>query len=62
MPLDALTEPLRVILVEGEVVFLGPGAVNFAMTPAAARQTLERLSAVLAPDGAILPFRSSASS
>ena len=46
-PKSPLDRPLRITLVEGEVVFLGEGAVNFAMTLPAARQTLDRLAEVL---------------
>jgi CheY-like chemotaxis protein len=46
-PKDAVSEALRISLVDDEVVFLGEGAVNFSMTPDAARITLQRLADVL---------------
>jgi CheY-like chemotaxis protein len=46
-PKSPLGSPLRITLIEGEVVFLGEGAVNFSMTLAAARLTLDRLLEVL---------------
>jgi hypothetical protein len=42
MPRNALHEPFKVSLVDGEVVFLG-GGLGFSMTPSAARQTWRRL-------------------
>ena len=46
-PKSPLDQPLRITLVDGEVVFLGEGAVNFSMTAGAARRTLARLSEAL---------------
>lgn len=43
----AMTEPLQVTLIEGEIVFLGDGPVNFSMALPAARETLRNLSRVL---------------
>jgi hypothetical protein len=47
-PLDAIDAALHIEVVEGEVVFIGPGAIAFAMTREAATQTAERLARVLA--------------
>src|ERR1700761_6998808 len=46
-PKLALAQPLQITCVGDEVVFMGSGAVNFAMTRLAARQTLEALGAAL---------------
>ena len=48
-PGDALDQPLQILTVEEEVVFLGEGAVNFSMSPAAARKTLRNLADSLLP-------------
>ena len=40
-------QPLRVLVIDNEIVFLGEGSTNFSMTPGAARLTLERLSDAL---------------
>jgi CheY-like chemotaxis protein len=48
-PGDALDQPLQILTVEEEVVFLGQGAVNFSMSPAAARKTLRNLADALWP-------------
>ena len=45
-----LQDPLRIAMIEGEVVLLGEGAVNFSMTERAARQTLRNLADALRPD------------
>jgi hypothetical protein len=47
-PISAITAPLEIEAVGDEVVFIGPGAVAFAMTWAAAHQTAERLREVMA--------------
>jgi CheY-like chemotaxis protein len=47
---QALDQALQIVTVDGEVVFLGDGAVNFSMTPSAARQTLRNLADALGPD------------
>jgi hypothetical protein len=49
-PLPAIDAPLVIETVDDEVVFIGPGAVAFAMTRAAARETALRLRAVLDAD------------
>ena len=46
-PKSPLARPLKVALVDGEVVFLGEGAVNFSMTLEAAEQTARNLSDVM---------------
>jgi len=46
-PMDPYDEPLRVMTIDGELVFLGPGKIGFSMTPAAARLTLHNLAAAL---------------
>ncbi len=48
-PKLALAQPLQITCVEDEVVFLGAGAVNFAMTRLAAQQTLHALAQALDP-------------
>lgn len=50
-PKSPLTQPLRVALVEGEIVFLGEGAVNFSMTVEAASGTARALTGALAAAG-----------
>lgn len=49
-PREALDQALRVLAVDGEVVFLGEGAANFSMTRDAARQTLRNLADALRPE------------
>src|ERR1700761_8133720 len=61
-PKLALSEALQIICVDDEVVFLGLGAVNFAMTRQAAQQTLQALSAALNPAGGEGTFASPRSS
>jgi hypothetical protein len=46
-PKTPLDEPLRITLIDGEVVFLGEGAVNFSMTLRGAERTLSRLAEAL---------------
>ena len=46
-PKSPLGSPLSITLLEGEVVFLGEGSVNFSMTLDAARLTLDHLEKVL---------------
>ena len=46
-PIDPFDRPIRVTLIDGEVVFTGDGPVNFSMTRAAAVRTLENLSKAL---------------
>ena len=46
-PKSPVGSPLSVTLIEGEVEFLGEGAVNFSMTLAAARLTRDRMIEVL---------------
>jgi hypothetical protein len=47
-PLAAFGKPLDLHLVDGEVVFLGPGNIAFSMTVGAARRTSARLDGLLA--------------
>lgn len=46
-PRDPYDRPLRVIAVGAELVFLGEGPVNFAMTREAAARTLQNLAVAL---------------
>ena len=46
-PKLALSHPLQITCVDDEVVFLGAGAVNFAMTRQAAQLTLDALAVAL---------------
>jgi hypothetical protein len=46
-PVPALGAPLDIHVIDGEVVFVGPGAIAFAMTRAAAEETCRRLQAML---------------
>ena len=46
-PLAAIDTPLQIELVDGEVVFIGPGAIAFSMTKDAAAETAERVALVL---------------
>jgi len=46
-PLAAFGAPLDLHLVDGEVVFLGPGNIAFSMTVSAARRTSVRLDGLL---------------
>lgn len=46
-PLPAVAAPLDIEIVDDEVVFIGPGAVAFAMTMSAALETANRLDALL---------------
>ena len=46
-PLPALDRPLKVSLVDGEVVVVGPGAIAFSMTPAAALATARLITEAL---------------
>jgi CheY-like chemotaxis protein len=46
-PKDPYDQPLRVIAIEGEIVFLGEGPVHFSMTREAATQTLGNLAGAL---------------
>jgi hypothetical protein len=46
-PLPPIDAALDVEIVDGEVVFIGPGAIAFAMTRAAAFETGRRLEAAL---------------
>ncbi|HEY0436419.1 MAG TPA: response regulator [Phenylobacterium sp.] len=49
MPLrDPYDRPLRIIPIDGELVFLGEGPVQFSMTPMAAAATLRNLAKALA--------------
>lgn len=41
----ALSEPIRVMAVEGEVVLLGPTAMAVSLTPEAAEESARRLIA-----------------
>jgi hypothetical protein len=50
-PLAAFGKPLDLHLVDGEVVFLGPGNIAFSMTVGAARRTSARLDGLLAELG-----------
>jgi hypothetical protein len=50
-PLAAFGQPLDLHLVQGEVVFLGPGNIAFSMTLSAARRTSVRLDGLLAGVG-----------
>ena len=43
--LDAYPEPLRVGVVDDEIVVTGPGGVGVALTPEAAAATAQRLDA-----------------
>jgi hypothetical protein len=47
-PIPANDVPLEIETVDDEVVFLGPGAVAFAMTRRAASETAARLCRILA--------------
>ena len=47
-PPEAIGQALQVLLVEGEVVFLGDG-LGFSMTAGAAAETSSRLAALLEP-------------
>ena len=47
MPLPVHDAAPTIALVDGEVVLLGPGAMSCAMTPAAARETVRRLTETL---------------
>jgi hypothetical protein len=47
-PLAAIDAALHIEAADGEIVFIGPGAIAFAMTREAATQTAERLARVLA--------------
>lgn len=47
-PEDPYDQPLSVSLIDGEVVFLGPGSASFSMTPEAAAVTFHNLAAVVA--------------
>ncbi len=47
-PIPAIDAPFEIETVGDEVVFIGPGAVAFAMTRPAARETAARLCEVLA--------------
>jgi len=49
-PRDALEKPMRVVAIDGELVFLGEGPANFSMTREAARQTLRNLADALRPE------------
>ena len=44
MTQDPFNEPSSVEPVEGDVIVQGPGATGLSMTPAAARQTADRLN------------------
>ena len=44
----AIDAPLQIELVDGEVVFIGPGAIAFAMTEDAAQETAKRVANALA--------------
>jgi len=44
---DPYQEPLEVLAIDDEVVFLGEGPVGFSMTPQAARSTFHNLAATL---------------
>jgi CheY-like chemotaxis protein len=46
-PKNPVSEPFEVAFIDGEVVFLGDGAVNFSMTVPAATATLRRLAQTL---------------
>ena len=46
-PLPAVGVPLDIEIIDDEVVFIGPGAVAFAMTMSAALETANRLDALL---------------
>jgi hypothetical protein len=50
-PLPPIDAPFDVEVVDGEVVFIGAGAVAFAMTMAAASETARRLKAALEAEG-----------
>lgn len=54
LPKSPIGKPLTITLIEDEVVFLGEGAINFSMTLAAARLTLDRLVQVLRPPQVVL--------
>ena len=47
-PLAPFDEPMTIEVIEGEVVFIGPGPIAFSMTLQAARETAQRLAVVLA--------------
>ena len=47
-PLPVHDVASNIALVDGEVVILGPGALSCAMTPEAARETVRRLTQILA--------------
>jgi hypothetical protein len=47
-PPPPVGEALRVLLVDQEIVVLGPGAIGFSMTLPAARHTRDRLGQLLA--------------
>ena len=42
-PENPVSTPLDIRVVDGEVVFIGPGAIAFSMTMAAAMETCVRL-------------------
>lgn len=44
---DAYDQPPEAMAIDGEVVILGPGAISYSMTPAAARAACERMSAAV---------------
>jgi CheY-like chemotaxis protein len=46
-PPDPYDQPLSVIPIDGDIVFLGEGSASFSMTPAAARITLHNLAHAL---------------
>lgn len=46
-PIPPFEEPLEVTVVEGEVVILGPDGIRGSFTPAAARESAERIFAAL---------------
>lgn len=53
-PREPLHEGLRVLSLDGEVVFLGDGPASFSMTRDAARQTLRNLADALRPEVRVL--------
>jgi CheY-like chemotaxis protein len=60
-PKNPTRHPLEIALIDGEVVFLGEGAVNFSMTVEAARATLQRLADTLLTLGPLERARANAS-
>jgi hypothetical protein len=51
MPTPAYDAPPAIMIVDDEVVMVGPGSVAFSMTRRAAQETHRRLGAILAPPG-----------